>query len=87
MKYKALWLLCLLAGCAGPAGTGSVSDGPEQISALFYRVLLANPVQGINKPELYRPFTPLLQQSLWLKIVQANQAEVVIKQRDVSMGS
>lgn len=87
MKHKILLLLYLLAGCTGPTGTGSVSDGPEQISSLFYRVLLANPVKGIGKPELYRPFTPLLQQSLWLKMVQANQALQVMQQRDKSYHS
>ena len=84
MGRRALLLLMVvvLSACSGPVNKGIVSDGPEQIVGMFYRLLLANPVQGVQKVQLYRPFSPLLQQSLWLRLVQANQAEVVMTQRD-----
>lgn len=73
MALSVRWCVTVLAlaGCSETADIGEVTNGPEQIAETFYRALRANPLVDLPRPDAYRVFRPLLQQSLLRRLERA----------------
>ena len=71
-----VWL-AVLAGCSQTSQEVDepVTNGPEQIAAMFYRLLEANPVPGLPGDDALRVFRALFNQSLLHELQSATAAQ------------
>lgn len=69
--------LAILAGCSQTPQQPDepVTNGPEQIASMFYRLLEANPVPGLPDDDALRVFRALLNQSLLHQLEAASAAQ------------